>query len=318
LRHGPRALVCLDHDENALFYLERSLAKQGPVRCRLGDVTDVPYLDALFAEHKPQVVFHAAAHKHVPMLEANPVEGVRNNVFGTEAVATLAGRHGADAFVLISTDKAVNPSSVMGTSKRIAELLVRTLPFATRYTAVRFGNVLGSQGSVVPILKEQIAAGGPVTITHPDMTRYFMTIPEAVELVIQASAMGAGHEVFLLDMGEPVKIVDLATDLIKLSGLRPEVDIPIVFTGVRPGEKLFEELMLDAEKNDRTTHPKILVAKHAELDGATFGAKLEELRRAVSENDEAATRRLLRDLVPEYRGAARHGNVIPLARGGRT
>src|SRR6185436_1387630 len=163
--------------------------------------------------HKPQVVFHAAAHKHVPVIEANPIEGVRNNVFGTETVATMAGRHGAEAFVLVSTDKAVNPSSLMGATKRIAECLIQSLPFSTRYAAVRFGNVLGSQGSVVPLLKEQIANGGPVTVTHPDMRRYFMTIPEAVELVIQASAMGGGDQVFMLDMGEQVKIVDLARDL---------------------------------------------------------------------------------------------------------
>src|SRR5258708_31226142 len=184
-------------------------------------------MEALFAGFRPEVVFHAAAHKHVPMIEANPVEGVRNNVFGTQKVAVLAGKHGAEAFVLISTDKAVNPSSVMGATKRMAELLIRTLPYDTRFTAVRVRNVLGSQGSVVPILKEQIAAGGPITVTHPDMKRYFMTIPEAVELVIQASAMGQGDEVFMLDMGEPVKIVDLANDLIKLSGLRPGADIEI-------------------------------------------------------------------------------------------
>jgi FlaA1/EpsC-like NDP-sugar epimerase len=321
LRHQPRQLVCLDHDENALFYLERSLSKLGEraeIRYRLGDVTDEPYIESQFAFLKPQVVFHAAAHKHVPMLEANPIEGLRNNVFGTETVATIAGRHGAEAFVLISTDKAVNPTSVMGASKRIAELLVRTLPFAeTRYASVRFGNVLGSQGSVVPILKEQIAAGGPVTVTHPDMSRYFMTIPEAVELVIQASAMGQGDEIFMLEMGEPVKIVDLATDLISLSGLRPGIDIEIVFSGVRPGEKLAEELVLNAETADRTTHPKILVAKHGALDARRFQTLLTELRQAVDHHDEPAVRRLIPDLVPEYhrrqRTASGSSNVIPIA-----
>jgi FlaA1/EpsC-like NDP-sugar epimerase len=312
LRHEPRTLICLDHDENALFYLERELAREA-VEFRLGDITDAGYIDALFQATRPQVVFHAAAHKHVPMLEANPVEGLRNNVFGTETVARLAGRWQAEAFVLISTDKAVNPSSVMGASKRMAELLIRTLPRGTRYTAVRFGNVLGSQGSVVPLLKEQIAAGGPVTVTHPDMARYFMTIPEAVELVIQASAMGQGDEIFMLDMGEQVKIVDLATDLIRLSGLRPGEDIEIVFTGVRPGEKLSEELYLRAETADLTSHPKIRIARHMPLDDKRFSAAIEELRRAVNEHDEAEARRLIGELVPEYRRKRTRTSPIPLA-----
>ena len=312
LRHEPRTLICLDHDENALFYLERELAREA-VEFRLGDITDAGSIDALFQATRPQVVFHAAAHKHVPMLEANPVEGLRNNVFGTETVARLAGRWQAEAFVLISTDKAVNPSSVMGASKRMAELLIRTLPRGTRYTAVRFGNVLGSQGSVVPLLKEQIAAGGPVTVTHPDMARYFMTIPEAVELVIQASAMGQGDEIFMLDMGEQVKIVDLATDLIRLSGLRPGEDIEIVFTGVRPGEKLSEELYLRAETADLTSHPKIRIARHMPLDDKRFSAAIEELRRAVNEHDEAEARRLIGELVPEYRRKRTRTSPIPLA-----
>jgi FlaA1/EpsC-like NDP-sugar epimerase len=312
LRHEPRTLICLDHDENALFYLERELASGG-VDFRLGDITDARSVDALFQATRPQVVFHAAAHKHVPMLEANPIEGLRNNVFGTEAVARAAGRWQVEAFVLVSTDKAVNPSSVMGASKRMAELLIRTLPRGTRYTAVRFGNVLGSQGSVVPLLKEQIAAGGPVTVTHPDMARYFMTIPEAVELVIQASAMGQGDEVFMLDMGEPVKIVDLARDLIRLSGLRPDEDIEIVFTGVRPGEKLSEELHLVAETADLTAHPKIRIARHVPLDEKRFAAGLEQLRRAVDEHDEAEARRLIGELVPEYRRKRTRTSPIPLA-----
>jgi FlaA1/EpsC-like NDP-sugar epimerase len=316
LRHAPRALICLDHDENALFYLERGLAKanieHADLRYRLGDITDETYMEALFAAVRPQVVFHAAAHKHVPMIEANPVEGVRNNVLGTHTVAALAGRHGAEAFVLISTDKAVNPSSVMGATKRIAELLMGTLPFGTRYAAVRFGNVLGSQGSVVPIMKEQIAAGGPVTVTHPDMTRYFMTIPEAVELVIQASAMGEDDEVFMLDMGEPVKIVDLANDLIKLSGLRPGADIEVIYTGVRPGEKLSEELYLTAETADRTTHPKILVARRAPDETLGLADRLVELRAAVAGHDEAEVRRLIAELVPEYRRRPGTGKVLTL------
>jgi FlaA1/EpsC-like NDP-sugar epimerase len=317
LRYQPASLLCLDHDENALFYLERSLAplrEDRDVQFRLGDVTDAAFVDKLFAASRPEVVFHAAAHKHVPMLESNPIEGVRNNVFGTEVVATVAGRHGSQAFVLISTDKAVNPSSVMGATKRIAEQLVCTLPFDTRYTAVRFGNVLGSQGSVVPVFKEQIASGGPVTVTDPEMRRYFMTIPEAVELVIQASAMGQGDEVFLLDMGDPVKILDLANDLIQLSGLRPGVDIEIRFTGVRPGEKLYEELYLDEEKADHTTHPKILVAKHVDVDAKRFNEKLDELRKAAYNLDEPSVRRLIVELVPEYKAPGTgSANVIPIA-----
>jgi FlaA1/EpsC-like NDP-sugar epimerase len=315
LRHEPHKLVCIDHDENALFYLDRALSplrERADVQMKLGDITDEGFVDSVFARVKPEVVFHAAAHKHVPMIEANPLEGVRNNVFGTEVVATLAGRHSAEAFVLISTDKAVNPSSIMGATKRIAELLIRSLPFRTRYTAVRFGNVLGSQGSVVPILKEQVAAGGPVTITHPDMERYFMTIPEAVELVIQASAMGQENQVYMLDMGAPVRILDLAHDLITLSGLRPGVDIEIVFTGIRPGEKLREELTLSEEAETRTTHPKILEARATKHDPKAFGTKLAELRAAVTRHDEPETRRLVSDLVPEYLTTRTPTNVVPI------
>jgi FlaA1/EpsC-like NDP-sugar epimerase len=313
LRYHPSVLVCIDHDENGLFYLQRSLAASGGnVHYELGDINDNSRIDGLFETIQPQVVYHAAAHKHVPMIEANPVEGVRNNVFGTQAIATIAGRHGAEAFVLISTDKAVNPTSVMGASKRISELLIQTLPFSTRYTAVRFGNVLGSQGSVVPLLKEQIAAGGPLTITHPDMRRYFMTIPEAVELVIQASSMGKENEVFMLDMGEPVKIIDLARDLVTLSGLRPDVDIHIEYTGMRPGEKLNEELYLEAETADRTTHPKILVANHRGFDAQRFAARLSELRRLVDAGDVEGVRRLIQAIVPEYQPASVAGAAEPL------
>ncbi|RMH41133.1 MAG: polysaccharide biosynthesis protein, partial [Deltaproteobacteria bacterium] len=314
LRFKPARLVCLDHAENGLFFLERNLARLGiaaDISYCLADVTEGAHLDAIFRRERPDVVFHAAAHKHVPMLEANPVEGARNNVLGTETVATLAGRHGAAAFVMISTDKAVNPTSVMGATKRIAERLVQCLPFDTRYTTVRFGNVLGSAGSVVPILKDQIAAGGPVTITHPDMRRYFMTIPEAVELVLQAAAMGDGNEIFVLDMGEPVKIVDLANDLIRLSGLEPGRDIDIVFTGVRPGEKLLEELYLDAEAHRPTSHPKILVARHVPLDEAAFRRALDDLKQAIAAHDAGAVRRIIPRLVPEFQGDRAAGNVVP-------
>jgi FlaA1/EpsC-like NDP-sugar epimerase len=309
LSFHPRCLVVVDHDENALFLLERAMNavpdRSALVHYRLGDVTDVTFMDGLFSELGPEVVFHAAAHKHVGVLEGNTIEGLRNNVFGTYTVADTAGRHAADAFVLISTDKAVNPASVMGTTKRIAELLIQSLPHTTRYTAVRFGNVLGSQGSVVPLLKEQIAAGGPVTITHPDMRRFFMTIPEAVELVIQAGAMGRDNEIFMLDMGQPVKIMDLAEDLIRLSGLRPGEDIEIVCTGIRPGEKLTEELLMDSEAADATAHPKILVARRAGCDREKFLPLFEQLRRAVESHDEPTARRLMKAVVPEYRPAER-------------
>ena len=315
LHFKPEQLICLDHDENALFYLERDLAtlkSSSQVAFRLLDITDQVRMDALFGQLKPQVIYHAAAHKHVPLVEANVVEGVRNNVFGTFTVANLASRHHAEAFVLISTDKAVNPTSVMGATKRISELLLQTFTTSTRYTTVRFGNVLGSQGSVVPLLKQQIAAGGPVTITHPDMRRYFMTIPEAVQLVIQSSAMGKGEEIFILDMGEPVRIVDLANDLITLSGLNPGVDVQVVFSGIRPGEKLYEELYLDAEATDKTQHPKIFVAKHGALDTRRTLSLVEELRRATDRCDDVAVRRLIPQLVPEYQAKASEDNVIPL------
>jgi FlaA1/EpsC-like NDP-sugar epimerase len=316
LRFSPRTLLCVDHDENALFYLERQLREvrpDGPLQMVLADVTDTVRMERLFSQYRPEIIYHAAAHKHVPIVEGNPVEGLRNNVFGTETVAGLAGRFGANAFVLISTDKAVNPTSVMGASKRIAEMLIRTLEGSTRYCAVRFGNVLGSQGSVVPIFKKQIADGGPITVTHPEMSRYFMTIPEAVELVLQSSAMGKGDELFMLEMGDPVKIVDLAHDLISLSGLRPGIDIEITYTGVRPGEKLHEELYFDHETCDRTSHPKILLAKLGELDRAQLVELFAELRRAVDACDDAAIRRLIPKLVPEFRGAINDtANVIPM------
>jgi FlaA1/EpsC-like NDP-sugar epimerase len=325
LRFSPRTLLCVDHDENALFFLERQLLEvrpDGPIQMVLADVTDRVRMERLFAQHRPEIIYHAAAHKHVPIVEGNPVEGVRNNVFGTETVASLAGEYGASAFVLISSDKAVNPTSVMGASKRIAELLIRSLNHGTRYCAVRFGNVLGSQGSVVPIFKKQIADGGPVMVTHPDMSRYFMTIPEAVELVLQASAMGEGYELFMLEMGDPVKIVDLAHDLIILSGLRPGIDIQIAYSGIRPGEKLMEELYFDHEVNDRTSHPKIHKARHGSFDTEQFGAQIEQLREAVDSCDDGAIRRMLPLLIPEFQGAISSASddakiiPLPLRRGG--
>jgi FlaA1/EpsC-like NDP-sugar epimerase len=258
----PKYLLLLEQAENALFYIERELRKSFPkvaMETLICDITDKKRVEQIFEKYKPQVVIHAAAHKHVPLMEINPGEAIKNNIVGTKVVADAADKYGAGNFVMISTDKAVNPTSIMGSSKRIAEMYIQDLNKTsnTRFVTVRFGNVLGSNGSVVPIFKSQIAVGGPVTVTHPEMKRYFMTIPEASQLVLQAAAMGKGGEVFVLDMGEPVKIVDLAKELITLSGFRPGEDIEIVFTGIRPGEKLFEELSIKGENMMPTRHVKI-------------------------------------------------------------
>jgi len=265
-RYSPAELILLGHDENPIFEIERELREKDPtaqLATTIADVKDLNRLDAVFQKVKPQVVFHAAAHKHVPLMEENPGEAFKNNVLGTRNVAEIADRVGVEAFVFISTDKAVNPTSVMGATKRIAEMIIQNFNeiSSTRFVAVRFGNVLGSRGSVVPIFQEQIKQGGPVTVTDPEMRRYFMTIPEAAQLVLQAGAMAQGGEIFILDMGEPVKIVDMARDLIRLSGFEPDVDIKIEFTGIRPGEKLFEELLTEAEGVTATKHKRIYVAK---------------------------------------------------------
>ncbi|MDQ3686928.1 MAG: polysaccharide biosynthesis protein [Acidobacteriota bacterium] len=303
-RFNPSSLLLVERAEFALFNVERELRERWPdarPAPLVADVGDVERMRAIFAAHRPQVVLHAAAHKHVPMMEANPVEAVKNNVLATHRLGELAGEFGAEAFILISTDKAVRPTSVMGASKRVAELVVQDLNrrHATRYVAVRFGNVIGSAGSVIPIFREQIARGGPVTVTHPDMVRYFMTIPEAVQLVLQAGAMGAGGEIFVLDMGEPVRILDLARDTITLSGLKPSEDIEIVFTGVRPGEKLFEELEANEETMTRTRHPKIYIGKIAEHPAGTVGRSLGRLSTLCAGESEAEVRRALAELLPE-------------------
>jgi FlaA1/EpsC-like NDP-sugar epimerase len=306
LRFAPARLVLLDHSENGLYDVERELrarfpgAALTPVVC---DITDRERLDAVFRRTRPHVVIHAAAHKHVPMMEANSPEAVKNNVLGTIAVADAAHSSGAETFVMISTDKAVNPTSIMGATKRVAEMVIqsRADTSETRYVAVRFGNVLGSAGSVVPLFRDQIAKGGPVTVTHPEMRRYFMTIPEATQLVLQASALGARSDIFVLDMGEPVKIVDLARDMIELSGLQPDVDIKIDFVGLRPGEKLFEELLLSDEAYARTPHPKIHVGRIQPVPRERLDQGLAALRAAASANDDGAIRRCLSELVPEAR-----------------
>ncbi|NLU50741.1 MAG: polysaccharide biosynthesis protein [Syntrophomonadaceae bacterium] len=304
-RFAPDRLVLVDNSENNLFEIDIELRAEYPditISAELADVRDKEKVERLFQKYRPAVVFHAAAYKHVPMMELHPAEALRNNVLGTKNVAEAADRYGAGTFILISTDKAVNPTSVMGATKRIAEMVIQSIArdSSTRFAAVRFGNVLGSRGSVVPLFKKQIANGGPVTVTHPDMRRYFMTIPEAVQLVIQAGAMTKGGEIFVLDMGEPVKIVDLAEDLIRLSGLRPGEDIEITFTGIRPGEKLYEELMTPEEGMDATTHERIWIAHADGLDTE----KVENVLLTRLERGDRLTKSdiltMLGEVVPEY------------------
>lgn len=303
----PGRLLLFERAEFALFEIDRELRALWPdlpVVPLVGDVGDAERVRSVFEQGVPDVVFHAAAHKHVPLMEASPAEAVRNNVLGTEAVGRLAGEFGVAAFVLVSTDKAVRPSSVMGASKRLAELVVQDLDArfpGTRYEAVRFGNVLGSAGSVIQIFREQIARGGPVTVTHPEMKRYFMTIPEAAQLVLQAGAMGTGGEIFVLDMGEPVKILDLARRLVRLSGFAPGDDVEIVFTGARPGEKLFEEIELDGEAMDRTRHPKIFVGRLRPYSPERMAEALTTLRSLLTLADPLALRAYLAELLPEAR-----------------
>ncbi|MCL6458353.1 MAG: polysaccharide biosynthesis protein, partial [Gorillibacterium sp.] len=271
-KFSPARLILLGHGENSIYSIEmelRGLYKDNKIDyvTEIADIQDANRMRAIMKAHRPQVVYHAAAHKHVPLMERNPEEAVKNNIIGTLHTARAASVSGVETFVMISTDKAVNPTSVMGASKRLAEMIIQYMNKTsnTKFVAVRFGNVLGSRGSVIPLFKQQIAAGGPVTVTHPEMVRYFMTIPEASALVIQAGALAAGGEIFVLDMGEPVRIVDLATNLIRLSGHSVE-DIGIEFSGIRPGEKLFEELLKDEEMQDQQQiHPKIYVGKTAEI-----------------------------------------------------
>lgn len=270
-RFHPVELVLLGHDENPLFEIKLELSEKFPtvtISTVIADIKDFPRMEAIFQEKRPEIVFHAAAHKHVPLMEENPGEAFKNNVLGTRNVAEVADRTGVENFVFISTDKAVNPTSVMGATKRIAEMVIQNFNeiSTTKFVAVRFGNVLGSRGSVVPIFQEQIRKGGPVTVTHPEMRRFFMTIAEAAQLVLQAGGMAEGGEIFILDMGEPVKIVDLARDLIRLSGLEPEEDIKIEFTGIRPGEKLYEELLTEAEGVTATKHQRIFVAQKQDFN----------------------------------------------------
>lgn len=305
LQFAPRKLVLLDRSETGQFYLERELRRLAPaleIEVCLGDVCDAARMNAIFLAHRPEIVFHAAAYKHVPLMEAHPGEAVKNICLATRLLADLAHRQGVRSFVMISTDKAVNPTSVMGACKRIAELYVQALAEHSdcRFVTVRFGNVLDSAGSVVPIFRQQIEAGGPVTVTHPDMRRYFMTIPEASQLVIQAGGMGRGGEIFVLDMGRPVRIMDLAADMIRYSGLEPGRDIDIEITGMRPGEKLYEELHTDDERHRPTAHPKIVVAAGVAADVRALRDALNELA-DLTERPGALMIDRIAQLVPEYR-----------------
>ncbi|MDR4464361.1 MAG: polysaccharide biosynthesis protein [Nitrospira sp.] len=304
-QHSPRLLVLFERYENALHSLMLELGTAFPeVRILpvIGDVTVSDRVDEIFHQTTPHIVFHAAAHKHVPLMELNPKEAIRNNILGTRTMAEAAVRNGVERFVLISTDKAVNPSSIMGATKRVAEHLMQEFnqEGLTKFTVVRFGNVLGSNGSVVPLFYEQIRRGGPVTVTHPEIKRFFMTIPEAVQLVLQASVIGKGGEVFVLDMGEQIRVADLARNMIVLAGLVPGKDIEIVFAGLRPGEKLYEELFEEHEQAEPTSHPKIRRAVGAPVPVGELGAWLESLQENLPKWSEARVLDDLRRLVPSY------------------
>ncbi len=301
---GPTRLVIFERNEFNLYTIELELRREFPQLSLvglLGDTTNAVDVEHAFRTYRPDVVFHAAAYKHVPLLQNQARAAVANNVFGTVTVATHADKSGCESFVMISTDKAVNPGNVMGVSKRVAEIFCQGLDSKskTQFITVRFGNVLGSTGSVIPLFQKQIADGGPVTVTHPEITRYFMTIPEATQLILQASVIGKGGEIFVLDMGEPVKIAYLAEQLILLSGKKPVDDIEIVYTGLRPGEKLYEELFHDAEALTDTSHPKILLAQSRDVDMIALEQVLDQIKQACSKADEQEIRVLLRKLVPE-------------------
>jgi len=309
LQHKPARLLLLDHGEFNLYSIEKELLQQKTdsqsyaIEALLGDIRDKERMSWLFEQFQPNIVFNAAAYKHVPLVEQNPAEGVKTNVLGTCQLADLAVQHGVKKFIQVSTDKAVNPTNVMGASKRSAEIYCQNLnrrSDSTAFITTRFGNVLGSAGSVVPLFHSQIEAGGPVTVTHPDITRYFMTIPEAVSLILQAGSMGNGGEIFVLDMGEAIKIVDLAEQMIRLAGLEPGRDIEITFTGLRPGEKLFEELFHHAEKLGETSHPKVMLSGSREMDWDEIQNVLKALDGACRARDVPQLHQTLQQLVPEF------------------
>lgn len=301
----PGQLILLENSEFNLYQIELELQKRHPnlkLECLLGDVNDDAYVETVFERYKPQMVFHAAAFKHVPLLETQIRQALRNNVLGTRKVAMAADRHHCSTFVLISTDKAVNPANIMGASKRAAEIFCQNLDnqSSTRFITVRFGNVLGSAGSVIPLFKKQIASGGPLTVTDPRMERYFMTIPEACQLIMQTVVLGAGGEIFVLDMGDPVKISYLAEQMIRLSGKEPGVDIGIQYIGLRPGEKLYEELFHAKEKLEPTPHEKVMLARHRQVDWTELNQTLDLMSEAVDTSDTTRLERYLHELVPEH------------------
>ena len=302
----PKELLLVDIYENSAYAIQQELRRKYgdklDLQVQIASVRDSKKMDALFEHYRPEIVFHAAAHKHVPLMEDSPEEAVKNNVFGTFNVASSADRYGAERFVLISTDKAVNPTNVMGATKRVCEMIVQAMAqrSKTQFAAVRFGNVLGSNGSVIPLFKDQIACGGPVTVTHPDIVRYFMTISEAVSLVLEAGSMATGGEIFVLDMGKPMRILDLAENLIKLSGFIPYKDIQIVFTGLRPGEKLFEELLMDEEGLRKTENRKIYIGAPLKLNNQTFFDHLMTLKQIAYTNNSDNLVQALIDMVPTF------------------
>jgi FlaA1/EpsC-like NDP-sugar epimerase len=308
VQFSPKCLIALDQAESELFRIECELSRTAPnavVYSVIADIRDYDRVQDVIRDYGVTSIYHAAAYKHVPMMEKNVIEAVTNNVIGLDNLAKAAQHHGVKSFLMISSDKAVNPTNVMGLTKRVTELIVSSIPNSdddqgTKFVSVRFGNVLGSNGSVVPIFKEQIARGGPVTVTHPEMRRYFMTIPEAVQLVLQASVMGKGSEIFVLDMGEPVRIVDLARNMIRLSGHEPGVDIPIRFTGLRPGEKLFEELCTETDETQPTYHEKIMVFCGPTLPRDFVEHWMSDLRLLVGKRDHVRLLSHLADIVPEY------------------
>lgn len=302
----PKRLIILDIYENSAYSIQNELKKKHKdldLMVYIGSIRDKQRVNELLDKERPNVIFHAAAHKHVPLMEDSPKEAIKNNVFGTWNLASAASKNKVSKFVMISTDKAVNPTNIMGASKRLCEMLIQAINKVseTEFVAVRFGNVLGSNGSVIPLFKKQIAEGGPVTVTHEEVIRYFMTIPEAVQLVMQAGAMAEGGEIFILDMGKPVKILDLAEDLIRLSGYEPYTEIPIKIIGLRPGEKLFEELLLDEEGILATKHDKIFVAKPLEIDFGKLETDLEELYQVIWNGSDTAVKAFVQELVPNYR-----------------
>ncbi len=303
-QHNPKCLIIFDIYENGVYEVQQELKQKYPhlnMEVLIGSVRNTARVEEVFKLYRPDIVYHAAAHKHVPLMEVSPHEAIKNNVFGTLKVARAADEYGVRRFVLISTDKAVNPTNIMGASKRICEMIIQDMnrKSKTEYVAVRFGNVLGSNGSVVPLFKKQIEAGGPVTVTHPDIIRYFMTIPEAVSLVLQAGAYEKGGEIFVLDMGEPMKIDDLARNLIKLSGYRVDDEIKIEYTGLRPGEKMYEELLMNEEGLTETANKMIYIGKPIEIDDEKFEQQLEQLR-AASKAEESDIRAEVAKIVPTY------------------